>query len=151
MNEEMILEPDDDFDLANEDAVVDFMETTMDSFLRTANVEAVYGEPIREGDQLIVPAAEVVSAMGFGIGSGQGSGEDDGFASGSGGGGGGRTFSRPVAVIIASPEGVRVEPVIDFTKIALAALTAGGFMLGMFLRMLNPKKAISDLQEGEWG
>jgi uncharacterized spore protein YtfJ len=57
---------------------------------------------------------------------------------GSGGGGGGTGFSRPVAVIIASPQGVRVEPVFDITKVILAALTAVGFMIGMVARMRNP-------------
>jgi uncharacterized spore protein YtfJ len=56
---------------------------------------------------------------------------------GSGGGGGGYTFSRPVALVIASADGVRVEPVLDVTKIALAALTTAGFMLGMMARMVK--------------
>jgi hypothetical protein len=56
-------------------------------------------------------------------------------------------FSRPVAVIIASPEGVRVEPVVDVTKIALAALTAAGFMVGMLLRMNRPRKNMPNLLE----
>jgi hypothetical protein len=38
-------------------------------------------------------------------------------------------------VVINSPEGVRVEPVVDVTKIALAALTAAGFMIGMLFKM----------------
>ena len=124
----------------------------MDTFLSAANVDTVYGAPIEKGDTLVVPAAEVVSAMGFGVGSGYGSGpEDEGQGGGSGGGGGGRVFSRPVAVVIASPEGVRVEPVVDITKVALAALTTAAFMMGMFFRLLSPKKALKDLQEGEWG
>jgi hypothetical protein len=45
-----------------------------------------------------------------------------------------------VAVIISSPEGVRVEPVVDVTKISLALFTTLGFMVGMYLRMLNPKR-----------
>jgi uncharacterized spore protein YtfJ len=82
--------------------------------------------------------------MGFGAGYGSGpvntesdeESEQEGTeAGGGGGGGGGRTLSRPVAVIVASPEGVRVEPVVDPTKIALAAITAAGFMLTTILRM----------------
>ena len=49
-------------------------------------------------------------------------------------------LSRPVAVIIAAPEGVRVEPVVDATKIGLAALTAAGFMFGMWMRMARPRR-----------
>jgi hypothetical protein len=41
--------------------------------------------------------------------------------------------------VVASPEGVHVEPIIDVSKIALAALTAFGFMFGMLARMNRPK------------
>jgi uncharacterized spore protein YtfJ len=132
-------------------AVLDLIQNTMDEFLATADVHAVYGEPIEHGSTLIIPAAEVLCGMGFGVGSGSGSEEDGspaaGSGSGSGGGGGGRVFSRPVAVVISDSDGVRVETVVDATKIALAALTAAGFMVGMILRMLSPKKALLKLDE----
>ena len=38
-------------------------------------------------------------------------------------------------MIISTPDGVRVEPVVDTTKIALAFVTALGFMFSMALRM----------------
>jgi len=139
-------------------AALELMQNTMDEFLATADVHAVYGEPIEHGDKLIIPTAEVLCGMGFGVGSGSGSGtengeEDDadspatGSGSGGGGGGGGRVFSRPVAVIVSDSQGVRVEPVIDITKIALASLTAAGFMAGMLVRMLSPKKALPKIIE----
>ena len=126
---------------------MDLAKDTMEKFLSAASVKAVYGEPIRSGDALIIPTAEVLSGMGFGLGAGVGNNADrnaegqpvQNSGGGGGGGGGGRVLSRPVAVIIASPEGVRVEPVVDVTKVALAALTAGGFILGMLLRMLRGK------------
>jgi uncharacterized spore protein YtfJ len=65
----------------------------------------------------------------------QKSGASSGAGGGGGGGGGGRILSRPVAVIIADEDGVRVEPVFDRTKVALAALTAFGFIFGMMARM----------------
>jgi uncharacterized spore protein YtfJ len=104
----------------------------MDKFMAVASVEAVYGKPIQKGDTLIIPTAEVVSIMGFGIGD---SGKQNG-----GGGGGGQTHSRPVAIVIAGPEGIRVEPVVDVTKIALAMFTAAGFMAATLMRMMNPKR-----------
>jgi uncharacterized spore protein YtfJ len=108
-----------------------------------ADVQVVYGEPIQHGDTLIVPTAEVLAGLGFGLGYGSGkSNEEEGenIGSGGGGGGGGRVLSRPVAVVIASPEGVRIEPVVDVTKIGLAALTAAGFMFGMLLRMTGSRQ-----------
>jgi uncharacterized spore protein YtfJ len=128
---------------------MDMVKDTLDKFLAAASVNAVYGEVIQSGNNLIIPTAEVISGLGFGMGVGVGVGNNpatDGEATptqnsggGGGGGGGGRVLSRPVAVIIASPDGVRVEPVVDVTKVALAALTAGGFILGMLLRMLRGK------------
>ena len=130
---------------------------TLGEFLDTASVERVYGEPIKKDDTTIIPAAEVLVGLGFGLGSGYGGGPQSccqetaqgaseagskstqsGWGGGSGGGGGGRTLSRPVAIIVISPAGVRVEPVVDVTKVALAAFTAAGFMLAMIGRMMRP-------------
>jgi uncharacterized spore protein YtfJ len=115
---------------------IDMMQETLETFLETADVNRVYGQPVEHEGSLIIPAAEVVAGLGFGAGYGAGGPQDeDGSGSGGGGGGGGRTMSRPVAVIIADQNGVRVEPVVDPTKIALAALTAFGFMFGTLAKM----------------
>jgi uncharacterized spore protein YtfJ len=113
------------------------VERTMEEFLSKADVKVVYGTPIKKDDALIIPAAEVLATLGFGAGEGKGPKDEGG---GSGSGGGGRAFSRPVAVVVASPQGVRVEPVIDLTKIGLAALTTAGFMLATLLRMRSPRQ-----------
>ena len=111
----------------------------MDRLLETADVSKAYSEPILHGDVMMLPAAEVLAIAGFGMGSGGGVAvEQEGRksrGSGGGGGGGGRTLARAVAVIIASPDGVQVRPVIDFTKIALAALTAAGFVMAAWRGM----------------
>jgi uncharacterized spore protein YtfJ len=135
----------------NIDITLGTFQDTMDAFIATADVSAVYGEPIQHGNTLIIPAAEVLNGMGFGIGFGGGSspskeGKED-KGEGGGGGGGGRVFARPVAVVIASPEGVRVEPVVDVTKIALAFFTAIGFMVGMVARMNRPRVTVEDCCE----
>jgi uncharacterized spore protein YtfJ len=124
---------------------VEAIQNTLDGFVATADVTAVYGEPVEHGDTIIIPTAEVLCLMGFGVGYGGGSSQDEDKdkpdeGSGGGGGGVGRVLARPVAVIIASPEGVRIEPVVDATKISLAALTAAGFMIGMLFRMTNPRR-----------
>ena len=115
---------------------IDMAQETLETFLDTADVNKVYAKPVAHEGNLIIPAAEVVAGMGFGAGFGSGGQlAEDGGGSGGGGGGGGKTFARPVAVIIADKDGVRVEPVIDPTKIALAALTAFGFMFGSIAKM----------------
>jgi uncharacterized spore protein YtfJ len=158
MSDENALETQEEvFEFLKEDDVLEVIQDTLGEFLQSASVEAVYGAPIKDGNTLIIPAAEVLTVMGFGVGAGRGKGfsketeseedqsDDISEGVGSGGGGGGRVLSRPAAVIISTPEGVRVEPVVDVTKIGLAALTAAGFMVGMLLRMMNPKNALKDI------
>ncbi len=129
------------------------INSTMQALIDTASVEHVYGKPIEVGETKIIPAAENLVFMGFGVGASFGSapvkGEegaqsaDEGVGEGAGGmgGGGGRTLSRPVAIVIASPEGVRVEPVADRTKVIMAAITAAGFVAGMMFRMTRGPKS----------
>ena len=120
---------------------VDQAEHTFDRFLDVADARKVFGEPVRQGETTVIPAAEVITGMGFGFGFGRGSESGrEPRQEGGGGGGGGSVLARPVAVVVASADGVRVEPVIDLTKVALAAITAGGFMLATWLGMTRPKK-----------
>jgi uncharacterized spore protein YtfJ len=93
----------------------------MEKMLALARPESVFAEPVKAGDYTIVTASEAWAGMGFGFGAGGGpgpSGSTEG--EGGGGGGGGVSTGRPVAAITAGPGGVRVEPIIDVTKIALA-------------------------------
>jgi uncharacterized spore protein YtfJ len=134
------------------EAGLEMFQDTMEEFLAAADVRVVYGEPIQHDDTTIIPTAEVLCGLGFGVGSGRGTSNDDGSDKpsegiGSGGGGGGRILSRPVAVVVASPEGVRVEPVVDITKIALAGLTALGFMVSMMFRMSSRRTGLPTIEE----
>jgi uncharacterized spore protein YtfJ len=106
-------------------------------FFRSVLVGAVYGAPIKEGRSLVIPAAEVVSAFGFGFGGGgvEPAAVDGDTAAGSGGGGGGYGLARPVALIVMTPEGVRQEPIVDLTKLGLAAFTAIGVVATMAYRL----------------
>jgi uncharacterized spore protein YtfJ len=117
----------------------DTFQSTVDQFLTTANVNAVFSKPIRQGETMVIPAAEVFSAFGFGVGEGSGA-QGDQKGGGSGGGGGGQTFSRPVAVVVCTPQGVSIQPVIDRSKLWMAALTAAGFMLVTMSRMRRPPR-----------
>jgi uncharacterized spore protein YtfJ len=126
------------------------LRDSVSQLLDAASVESVYGEPVEHGETLVIPAAEVLGILGMGGGGGSGNEQDEDereSGSGVGMGGGGRSFARPVAAIVVSPQGVRVEPVIDLTKIALAAITAGGFMLAMLLRMIRPRQALKKLEK----
>ena len=127
------------------EAFVRAVQGPLEKFMEAARVEAVVGKPIQHGDSLAIPTAEIVNTMGFGMGTGQVTDEakDEANAGGgSGGGAGGRILVRPVAVIVMSPAGVRVEPVVDVTKLALAAFTAAGFIGAMIWRMSRSRLAL---------
>jgi uncharacterized spore protein YtfJ len=128
---------DKEIELPDIDHAHTVVQETVSKLVDAADVTKVYGRPIKQGDVSVIPASENLTFMGFGIGAGGGTdiSEEGGVGTGGGGGGGGRTLSRPVAIIVVSPEGAYVEPVMDPTKIAMAAITAAGFMFGMMLRM----------------
>jgi uncharacterized spore protein YtfJ len=128
---------------------------TMSQFLAAASVDAVYGEPLHDGETTVIPCAEVLSIAGFGGGYGTGTpsqgAQSEGAESqggqplgtpvgGGGGGGGGWVLSRPVAVIEISPNGVTVKPIIDVTKLGIAAITTWGFMLTVAMRMMRGRR-----------
>ena len=94
----------------------------LDTFFGPASPAMVFSEPQVVGDDLIITAASWERAGGFGFGGG-GSVDSNGAPEGGGGGGGGGTsVGRPVAVIRVGANGVQVEPVLDFTKLAVTAL-----------------------------
>lgn len=132
------------FDMGN---VVQQIQHVADQLFGAVCVDAVYGTPVERADTLVVPSAEVFGMMGFGLGFGRGQPQAD-VSEGVGGGGGGwgRVFSRPVALIVLGPQGARVEPVVDVTKLGLAAITAFGFMAGMLLSMSNRRRALKALR-----
>jgi uncharacterized spore protein YtfJ len=103
-----------------------------------ADPARVFSAPVVVGEFTIITASEVGAGLGFGYGGGGGgdvraepdSKQANGF--GMGGGGGGGSMARPVAVIAIGPDGVRVEPVVDVSKIALTLFTTiGGIALAL--------------------
>ena len=127
---------DKDNELPDIDRMNAVVQDTMSKLIDAADVEKVFGPPITQGDVAVIPASENFTLLGFGVGGGGGT-ESNG--SGAIGAGGGRTLSRPVAIIVVTPEGAYVEPIMDPTKVALAAITAAGFMFGMMLRMMRKR------------
>lgn len=85
-------------------------------FLRLGTAEA-HTTTATEGETTVLTLHEGGGSFGYGYG---GDGQEGG------GGGGGVTWSRPVAAVIITPTGVRVEPVVDATKIALTFFTTLG-------------------------
>ncbi len=80
------------------------------------SADRVYAEPVRVGERVVIPAASIEFSGGFGFGGDT--------RSNGGGGGGGYQAGRPVAIIEAGPDGIRVKPVIDFTRVGLTLVAA---------------------------
>ena len=86
-------------------------------------VDAVFGEPIKEGDVTLILVADV--GVGFGFGSGQNpAAEDEGgeAESGQGMGGGGGGKASPRGYIKITPDGVTFESTMDENRVALAGI-----------------------------
>jgi len=105
-------------------------------------VNAVFGEPVRQGDVTVIPVAEIRFGFGYGYGSGRGRPEEGGPGTGEGSGGGSGAGGRasPKGYIRVSSEGVRFEPVLDVTRIALAGIAFAAwsvFWIGRTLRAVG--------------
>ncbi len=96
-----------------------------------ARPDAVFGGPLTQDATTVIVASELTVGMGVGFGEG-GASEENG---GGGGGGGGYALGRPVAVVVINAQGVRVQPVFDLTKVAIAGITALGAMFVAYRRM----------------
>lgn len=111
------------------------VEQVLTRLVSNASVDTVFGRPIERDGATIIPCSEIM--VGFGMGSGTGPVDERGNPMGGGSGGGGGSQGRPIAVIVMTKDGVRVEPVLDLTKIVLASFTTGAFMLFWFGRLFG--------------
>ena len=117
----------------------------MDKMFEAAKPSAIFSAPVVHGEYAVITASETIGGLGYGYGGGGGvdnskDGEESGggsYGSGGGGGGGGSILARPVAAISIGPDGVRVEPIVDPTKIAIAFLTT---MAAIFMSMNRIRK-----------
>jgi uncharacterized spore protein YtfJ len=112
---------------------------TIEEARETAHWRAAFGEPTVIEDKTLIPVSQV--GYGFGLGFGQGGPppeEGDKTAPGSeGGGGGGNASSKPLGVIVVSPDGVCFQEVEDESKIALAGILLGGLTVYQFAKTLR--------------
>ena len=116
-----------------------------DRIFSAAQPSAVWNEPVQSDGYTVITASEVSAGGGFGFGFGSGPrptaresvdpGQHAPEPSGGGSGGGGGSMGRPVGIVVIGPDGVAVRPIVDVTKIALAALTASGAVLLMLIKL----------------
>ena len=96
-----------------------------------ATVQAVFGEPIKQGDMTVVPVARV--RWGFGGGGGRSEAAPDVPASGLGGGGG--VAADPVGYLEVGPAGAAFKPISD-VRPSPAFILAAGVTAAIIIRAL---------------
>lgn len=119
----------------------------MGKMFEAAQPSAIFSQPVVHGEYAVITASETIGGLGYGFGGGggmdnsksaeEGAEANPSFGSGGGGGGGGSILARPVAVISIGPDGVRVEPIMDPTKVAIAFLTT---MAAIFMSVRRIRK-----------
>jgi uncharacterized spore protein YtfJ len=116
--------------------VENLLKTTLSEIERLLNTKTVVGEPIMVEGNTVIP----LISIGFGFGAGGGSGKEAKTLSGEalGGGSGGGGGIRPVAIIVANKDGVRVEPV---RKGAASVVEKAGEALGRIVERRGEKGA----------
>jgi uncharacterized spore protein YtfJ len=100
----------------------------IENMMKRLTVNTVFGEPLKEGDQTVIPVASVSYAFGFGAGYGSGQspaaeeGQPANVGEGGGSGAGAMGKAKPEGVLRITAEGVHFEPAMDEKAVALAGI-----------------------------
>ncbi len=89
--------------------VENLVKTTLGEIEKVLSTKTVVGEPMTIEGTTLIPL--ITAGFGFGAGGGSGKGETKQKGEGSAGGTGGGAWVKPVAVVIVTKEGVKVEPI----------------------------------------
>jgi uncharacterized spore protein YtfJ len=111
----------------------DLMRELADRIERTANVRAVFGEPVGSGQDMLIPVARVSVRGGGGGGSDESAGSDEPGRKGRGRGMGFglNVVTVPVGYIKQTDDGAVFVPVIDMSRVVVIAL--GVLAMGLFV------------------
>ena len=91
------------------EVVENLVKTTLGEIEKVLSTKTVVGEPITAEGATLIPL--ISAGFGFAAAGGSGKGEAKQKGEGAGGGAGGGAWVRPIALVIVSKEGVRVEPI----------------------------------------
>jgi len=112
-----------------------------------ASWKAVFGEPQTQGDTTIIPVASVTYGVGLGVGmAGVEESEED--AEQVGGGGGIAGSSKPVAVIVVTPEKTTVRPVLDRSMVLIAGMVTVAWIMACWTGVIRKVIALRQSQQG---
>lgn len=108
------------------------VDRVLERMLTVADARRVFGEPVLQGERTVIPVAQVRTMLGFGGGSGTEPNKREGETesrSGEGGGGGGAIQVTPLGYIELTPSEARFVPIVDRTRLAIAAIIAVTLLL----------------------
>jgi uncharacterized spore protein YtfJ len=116
-----------------------------------ATVRTVFGDPMEVHGRTIIPVAKV--RFGFGMGMGRDKrkddeNHDDDHHRTAGGGGGGGAVIRPLAVIEISDGQTKVTPIVDVTRIVLAAIALAACGIFWVSRTLRAQAGLGRIHAG---
>ncbi len=118
----------------------------LNEWLERLNVRAVFGEPVHEGNTVVIPVGSLRMGFGYGAGSAPPQPGDDGNTQptpGEGAGGGGAGTLQPRGYLRITPDDVKYEPIMDTTLISLAGILMAAwnvFWIARTIRAFAPKK-----------
>jgi uncharacterized spore protein YtfJ len=88
------------------DKLNELLSSIISELKEIATTETIVGEPVKLGEQMVVPVSKVM--VGFGVGGGEGEASEKGTGFGGGGGGGARV--EPVGFIVIAGDRVSFLP-----------------------------------------
>ena len=100
--------------------VENLVKTTLGEIEKVLSTKTVVGEPMTIEGITLIPL--ISAGFGFGAGGGSGKGEAKQKGEGAGSGTGGGAWVKPVAVVIVTKEGVKVEPIMGSLASAIEKL-----------------------------
>ena len=138
---------------------MDRLREFLSELSRHANADVAFATPRMVGERLIIPVANVRYMMAGG--SGGGVGPDAGrssanaaapVAGGSGAGGVGGLSIRPIAVIEATTDGVRLRPIVDVPAVMtrVFGFVAAVLLMGMLARRRRLSATVRPIVLGGW-
>lgn len=114
---------------------LDELQKQFQEMQNKAAVRTVFGEVIEVDGRRFIPVATV--AYGFGMGGGQGPTRQDKGDSPGGGGGGGAVRVEPIAVIEITEGTLKVQPIVNVTRVAIAGLLMGAWSVFWISRAMR--------------
>ena len=102
---------------------IDELFTRLDELQKSANVNAVFGQPVQVGEKTIIPIASVTYAFGLGFGEQ----EEQANEANVGGGGGAGAMAKPLGLAEITPESTHVETVVDEQRVIRAGMLLGAW------------------------